>query len=87
MKKLYTMTLSIALMVSGCCGVPQEALDQAHTNATICDAFVQQMDAGNTSREQEQEFIKSNRKAWHAQDHVLNDAELPADMQPAKPTE
>lgn len=79
MKKLFTV-LVLSMLSVGCSSVPQEALDQAHTNAIICDMFILQMDSGNTTRQQEQELIKAQRRAWYAQDHALNDAELPMDM-------
>jgi len=78
MKKLV-LTITLALL-SGCCGVPKEALDQASIISTAYDSFVGFMEQGHTTREQEQDFIRANRKAWHTQNLALNDIPLPEDL-------
>ena len=79
MKYLTTLLLTITLL-SGCCSVPKEALDQANSSSVICDSFVGLMDSNHTTREQEQDFIRATRKAWHAQNFALNDIPLPEDL-------
>tara|TARA_Y100001935_G_C16971202_1_gene344176 strand:+ start:84 stop:368 length:285 start_codon:yes stop_codon:yes gene_type:complete len=74
--------LFLGLLVSGCSSIPQEAFQQPADNALITDAFVQQMEAGTTTRDQEQNFIRAQRKAWHAQNFALNDVPLPGDLAP-----
>lgn len=78
MKNLFASLILITL--AGCCGVPQEARDQAHINAVINDQFIKLMEDNKTTREHEQAFIQEQRRAWHAQDNSLNDALLPPDM-------
>ena len=77
-----SVILFLGLLVSGCNTIPQEAFQQPADNALITDAFVKQMEAGATSRDQEQEFIRSQRKAWHSQNFALNDVPLPPDLAP-----
>jgi hypothetical protein len=78
MKKL-ALLLSM-IMLSGCCSVPPQALDQIGTNAVISDAFVALMEKGETSRDQEQAFVHANRRNWHALNFAVNEAALPEDM-------
>lgn len=69
--------------LSGCAlltGVPEEARSTAKENAELSDSFVTFMDAGQTTREQEQRFIRACRRAWHAQNYALNDVPLPHDV-------
>ena len=79
MKNLVTLVVTLTLL-SGCCSVPKEALDQANSSSVICDSFVGLMDHGHTTRDQEQDFIRATRKAWHAQNFALNDVPLPEDL-------
>lgn len=84
MKYLHLiLILWLSLGCSGCtliCGVPPEAKTTASENAQLSDGFVTMMDAGTTSRVQEQGFIRALRRAWHAQDYALNDEPLPRDV-------
>jgi len=79
MKKLACLAVTLALL-SGCCSVPKEALDQANSSSVIYDSFVGLMDNGRTTREQEQDFIRASQKAWHAQNFALNDVPMPEDL-------
>lgn len=87
MKYSFSILLIMALFsvtTSGCallCGVPPEAKQTAEENAGISDGFVLMMDAGTTTREQDQKFIHANRRAWHAQNYALNDVLLPRDIE------
>jgi len=81
---LYSLTILIALSSSGCallCGVPPQAQQTAQENADLTDGFALMMDAGTTTRVQEQKFIHANRRAWHAQNFALNDVPLPRDVE------
>lgn len=78
---LFGFLIAGGLCVSGCSSVPPEALSQANENSLISDAFTLLMEQGKTTREQEQNFIKSNRRAWHAQNFALNEVPLPPDME------
>lgn len=83
MKNLI-LILWLSFSCSGCallCGVPPEAKTTASENAQLSDGFVTIMDAGGTTRVQEQKFIRANRRAWHAQNFALNDTPLPHDME------
>jgi hypothetical protein len=81
MKKTIISLLAV-LMLSGCCSwcIPDKASEEATKNALLSDAFVTMMEQGKTSRDEEQSFIKSSRRAWHAQNFALNDVPLPPDI-------
>jgi len=80
---MKTWVLAIILLFSGCKAltIPDEAFTQAKNNAGLCDNFVELMNAGVTTREQEQNFIRANRRAWHAQNFALNNELLPPDVE------
>jgi len=61
--------------------IPDQAFNQAEDNAALCDNFVNLMNAGVTTREQDQNFIRANRRAWHAQNFALNNELLPPDVE------
>lgn len=50
-------------------------------NATRSDTFVNRMEAGATTRAQEQDFIRANRRALHVLNYHHNDKPLPPDVQ------
>lgn len=77
-----SLFLVCALFFGGCTSIPPEAVRQPADNALICDAFTSLMKQGKTTREQEQAFILSNRKAWHSQNFALNGVPLPEDLKP-----
>lgn len=79
--RVYALCLIIAL--SGCkaLSIPDQAFQQATDNAVLCDNFTELMNAGVTTREQEQAFIRANRRAWHAQNFALNSEPLPPDVE------
>jgi len=80
---LLPAILALSLLSTGCCSfcLPPEAKSTASENSKLCDAFILFMDAGQTTREQEQKFIRANRRAWHAQNYALNDEPLPKDVE------
>ena len=82
----YLQIALLSLFMAGCSGVPQQALDQAGENALLSDSFIYLVETGVTTREQEQAFIRANRRAWHAQNFSLNDVPLPADIEAQPPT-
>jgi len=73
----------LVFLLSGCRAltIPDQAFTQAKDNAALCDNFVDLMNAGVTTREQEQNFIRANRRAWHAQNFALNNELLPPDVE------
>ena len=83
--KLWSLVgiLLLAISSAGCRAltIPDQAFTQAKDNAGLCDNFVDLMNAGVTSREQEQNFIRANRRAWHAQNFALNNELLPPDVE------
>lgn len=80
---MKTWALLLILLLSGCRAltIPDEAFTQAKDNAGLCNNFVDLMNAGVTTREQEQSFIRANRRAWHAQNFALNNELLPPDVE------
>lgn len=83
MKFLQILILTLAFSTSGCAffTVPEEAKTNATNNAQLCDNFLTLMNAGISTREQEQNFIRSCRRAWHAQNFALNNEPLPPDVE------
>lgn len=82
MKKYITKLIFITIIFfCGCVNLPQEALNNINDNSIICDAFIVKMQKGQTTRDQDQAFIRANRRAWHAQNFAINEAPLPPDMQ------
>lgn len=71
------------LLLSGCCSwcIPPEASSEISKNAARCDAYVTFMSAGQTSREQDQAFIRALRRAIHAQNAAMNNVPLPPDVE------
>jgi hypothetical protein len=80
---MKTWIFAAILLLSGCKAltIPDQAFTQAKDNAVLCDNFVDLMNAGVTTREQEQNFIRANRRAWHAQNFALNSEVLPPDVE------
>ncbi|RJR07546.1 hypothetical protein C4588_06485 [Candidatus Parcubacteria bacterium] len=81
MKKIFAMIFLLALGGCKAFTIPDAAFNQAEANAVLCDNFNDLMNAGITTREQEQNFIRANRRAWHAQNFALNNEPLPADVE------
>lgn len=79
--KFKNVILAVVLALSGCQSIPQEALTNVNDNSIISDAFVVKMQKGQTTRDQEQSFIRANRRSWHSENFALNNAPLPPDMQ------
>jgi hypothetical protein len=77
------LPLLLILLMSGCCSwcIPEKASITAKENAEISDSFLQFMNAGATTRKQEQNFIRTNRRAWHAQNFAINSVPLPLDVE------
>ena len=80
---MRSLALVLIILLSGCKAptIPDQAFTQAKDNAQLCDNFNDLMNAGVTTREQEQAFIRANRRAWHAQNFALNNEPLPADVE------
>lgn len=77
MKPLF---LSLTLIIAGCGSVTQQVKDDVKENSAISSQFVQEMDAGHTTRDLEQEFIRANWASWHSINYAINDVEVPADV-------
>lgn len=71
----------VLIGLMGC--VAQETKDAIVADAARTDAFVTLMSNGNTTRNDEQAFIRAQRKAFHAIDLGVNGNPLPADLAPA----
>lgn len=75
---MKNLLLVLVLSMAGC--VSEVVESNVRNNSARSDAFLQRMDEGQTTREQEQDFIKANRVAWHALNYHLNDVDLPEDL-------
>jgi uncharacterized protein YxeA len=73
------MLILTLVIIAGC--VSPMAKEKIHRATVINDSFVKKMDAGQTSREQEQNHIRAMR-VWHySLDYNVNGNEPPADVQ------
>ena len=65
MKRFYASILIMAfLLLTGC--ISQEVKNQAVVNEAACLRMVELIEKGETTRENEQEFIRAIAKAWTA---------------------
>lgn len=80
---IYRLLLASSLLMTGCANwyVPPEAKIEVQKNAARMDAYIVWMNAGRTTREQDQQLIRALRRAWHAQNLTLNDVPLPTDVE------
>jgi len=62
--------LVVVLFCGGC--VPKVAKENIQTNTAAQKEFVKRMDAGQTTREQEQVVIRAQLRNWEAMDWLLN---------------
>lgn len=53
--------------------------------AARLDRAVALMDSGVSTRQNEQDFIRGERKVWHALDYSINGNPLPPDLLPPAP--
>ena len=70
--------LIAVLLASGCVSTTTKEIVARQT--ARCDAYVKKMDAGQTTPVQDKDFIRANRRAWHAHDYSVNGAKLPDDI-------
>jgi len=73
---VYRFLMIVLFLVAGC-GVTQEVKEHTYENAARNHRFIELMDTGETTREQEQAFIRVNSDAWNAQNFAINDISLP----------
>ena len=77
MKKLIpVLLLSFGV---GCVSAADKA--RIAYQAARLDRAVALINSGATTREQEQNFIRGERREWHALDYSFNGTALPPDMQ------
>jgi uncharacterized protein YceK len=67
----------VLIVVTGCSSTTKEITAR---QAARSAAFKRKMDTGQTTRAQEQAFIRANYRAWAAEDYVINGTPLPADV-------
>jgi PBP1b-binding outer membrane lipoprotein LpoB len=78
MKKSFIAAAFSLLLLSGCVSsVVKSSIEQ---NAARADAYVEKMDAGETTREQDQKFIYVIRIMNHSLNWNVNDVEPPPDV-------
>jgi hypothetical protein len=78
MKNSFLALAFSLLLLAGC--VSPTVKSSVERNAARTDAYVEKMDAGETTREQDQKFIYAIRVMNHALNWNVNDIEPPADV-------
>ena len=78
MKNLFVSLLFSVILLAGC--VSPKIKGTVERQAARGDNMVSKVDAGETTREQEQAYIRATRIVWWSLHHDLNDADLPADV-------
>lgn len=71
MKRFMLLCASAALFFGGC--TSPKIKQVVHENALRNQRFVAFIDSGDTTREQEQAFIRANAAAWTALDEHFNE--------------
>jgi hypothetical protein len=74
MSRLFFI-LVVVLGLVGCQGLPQEVKVNLHTQQVALSAFVEQMDAGKTTREVEQAMLREAQGSLLVLDWAVNDDE------------
>jgi hypothetical protein len=74
---LVTLIVSLTLLV-GC--VSPETKATVERQAARSDNMVGKIERGESTRTEEQSYIKAMRVLWWAINHDINDADLPADV-------
>jgi len=78
MKKLLYTTLLALVFTTGC--VSQKVRDVASRNAARADQYVNLMESGETTPEQDRRYIHASRVAFWAFEWNVNGNEPPADV-------
>lgn len=79
--KIITSAILTIVLLTGC--VSQTVKDAVERGAARSDRYVELMEAGKTTPESDQAYIKAKRVSDHSLNYHLNDAELPPDVQAA----
>ena len=77
MNKILGLLLGLVLF-TGC--VSTETKETISKQAARADNMVSKIEANQTTRDQEQAYIKAQRIVWHAMDYDVNDTDLPPDV-------
>jgi len=77
MNRIYGLLLSLILL-TGC--VSTETKETINRQATRLDNMVSKIENGQTTRENEQAFIKAERVLFHTMNYDVNDVALPPDV-------
>lgn len=75
------LALVLVLLIAGCVSTTDK--EKIAFQAARLDRAVALMDSGVSTRQNEQDFIRGERKVWHALDYSINGNPLPPDLQPA----
>ena len=79
MKKLAAgLLIFLTMSINGC--VAPEVKGAIERNAARVDRFVKLIENDETTREQEQNFIRAFRPAYHSLNYYFNDVPLPLDL-------
>jgi uncharacterized protein YcfL len=78
MKNTFVALFISLILLVGC--VSPETKTTIENQAARSDNIVGKIERGETTRTEEQSYIKAMRVVWWAVNHDVNDAELPADV-------
>jgi hypothetical protein len=77
--KSFLLVLLIAL--SGCCCLSSDSKRLIAYQAARLDRAVALINSGGVTDQQAKDFIRAERKIWHALNFVENDIPLPLDLE------
>jgi hypothetical protein len=78
MRKLFYLVLALGLV--GC--VSSDVKEKIAFQTARLDRAVALIDSGAVTQKEEEDFIRGERKVWHALNYSINGAPLPPDLQP-----
>lgn len=73
MKRLVLVFIAI-LFLGGCC-ISSQIKDEIHLNYVRQKRYVELMNNGSTTEDQNKRMLEANLKAWAALDYKINDNE------------
>ena len=76
------IAIIIAISLIGCVSSADKA--RVAYQAARLDRAIALIDSGKITQTEEEDFIRAERKVWHALDNSINGSPLPPDMQGGK---
>lgn len=80
MKRLIAACVLVGLTTVGC--VSSAAKEKIAFQSARLDRAVALIDSGGITQKEEEDFIRAERRVWHALNYSINGAPLPPDVKP-----